>query len=304
MILTNATQNDGMTGQEAAAPRFPWTVGKQENPASPEAPASAIPASPAPCFAEPVEQRAAAPASPEASAAPAPAVPPASSPSPEGKQENRPHDSFRRRRVLALVLAACVVAVIVLAVNFASSGGVGRDALPMSDEPDNVLFAQLVNNTYLGDDIAYDRALTFENYPGAGLTKGKTLSLADDNFLKNGADGEPVLVDASVFARLIQFNSDWVGWANGANEQDAVDASFTSGKGVRDKYTEKADGAEIAFHILHVGPIYTSGRDYYVLTQETFSRAKDGVSEPREQIYVYKLVSKGGEILIEDFEAL
>jgi hypothetical protein len=212
------------------------------------------------------------------------------------------------KRALILVLALIVVIALGVILIARGSGGVVEVIAPNAD-PSRAIVSQYNNNEYIAaGGIEYNAALTFgESTSGSALLGGKNLAALENNFLKKDGSGGDILVDETVYGRILKFNSDWIGMSltegEITGEEEVFDSLVAKGD-AQEKLGEKADGAQVAFHNLQIGNIFQSGNDYYVLTNEKYTLAKDGTLSPYEGVYLYKLVPKGDTLLIDDYEAL
>jgi hypothetical protein len=211
-------------------------------------------------------------------------------------------------KILILVLVVVIVIFIALTIIFVVADG-NKGSVPPDNPADvvNSFFGQS-NNLAV---VSYNPELTFDKYGKVKMADGKKLTPIENNLFKagKGKKGTDLHYDSEIVKRVIFFNSDWVKQQNEAKK--TVEKSLKKGSAAVKKLAEKGlvDGAEsqVAFHSLQIGATTKgSGKTYYIITKEVYTLAvpNEGITEPREFVYVYKLVPQGDEMVIEDYEVL
>lgn len=253
-----------------------------------------------------------APCSPEeqeAIVAQQPSVAEPSAAQPEAnKGEKKKPSQIKSRYIInaAMVLVIIVLAIVIYNLVVPNNATTGSQEPTKTVAPtqdiDAVIRSQSTGTEHIGA-INWDPALAFA---GQTLTivDASTLQPIENDFMAEGptaADADDLLFDQAAVARVITFNSNWVTYCN--EDGQAVFESAV-GDSLTEKVVARTDGSQLAFHSLAIGQIMVSGNNYYVITRETYTLAKDGVLTPVEGVVVYKLERQGDELLIADFETV
>jgi hypothetical protein len=176
-------------------------------------------------------------------------------------------------------------------------------AVPPNPDPYSLIQSQMSNNRNIAE-VGYDSALSFANYPDLTIVNTASLKPIESNLLmaEGGPDGKDSLYDEQIVGRILKFNSDWVNYLN-RSDRTLFD-SVQGGSAAEAKAAELGAESMIAYHRLALGEIRHSGKNYYLLTQASYTLTKDGQLDIHEDLFVYKLVAQGSTMLIVDFEQL
>jgi hypothetical protein len=213
--------------------------------------------------------------------------------------------NFRRIIIIALVVVAAIFLLNLLGVldRAGSSGG----EYPPNVDMMQVLMTQFSQNKAIAD-LDEDTSLTFGYYSDAAalqtLTGGRELKPIENNLFKKGSPN--LLYDELIVGRVVKLGSDWAAGSTAVIDDPEKVAYLDSvrGKDAEEKIAAKADGAQIAFHSMVIGEIRQTGGDYFLLTKEHYTLAKDGALNEREAVFVYELSKSSGGMYVTDFVEL
>jgi hypothetical protein len=175
--------------------------------------------------------------------------------------------------------------------------------VPPNPDPYSLIQGQMSNNRSIAE-VGYDSALTFANYPNLTIVNTASLKPIENNLLRaEGApDGKDSLYDEQIVGRVLKLNSDWVNYLN-RSDRSAFD-SVQEGSAAETKIGELGAESLVAYHRLAIGEIRHSGKNYYLITQASYTLTKDGQLDLYDDLFVYKLVAQGNTMLVADFERI
>ncbi|MDR2196403.1 MAG: hypothetical protein LBO07_00320 [Coriobacteriales bacterium] len=182
-------------------------------------------------------------------------------------------------------------------------GNKSGPAVPPNSNPYALIQSQMGNNHSIAE-VGYDSALTFANYTNLEIVNTASLKPIENNLLKSGGapDGADSLYDEQIVGRVLKFNSDWTAYLNRAEQ--TVFSSVQEGSVAQTKVAELGAGSLVAYHRIAIGEIRRSGKNYYLITQASYTLTKNGQLEIHDELFVYKLVARGATMLIVDFEQI
>jgi hypothetical protein len=222
----------------------------------------------------------------------------------KGIGRSRGKTRFSRKQFLIGLIAviAIVDAGIISLWFFGNRSGPPVPPLYYSD-PYLVIQGQMSNNRSIAE-VGYDSALTFANYPNLTIVNTASLKPIENNLLRAGGepDGKDFLYDEQIVGRVLRLNSDWVNYLNRGDR--SVLESVQEGSAAQTRVTELGADSMVAYHRLAIGDIRHSGKNYYLITQASYTLTRDGQLDIHEDLFVYKLVAKGDTLLVVDFEQI
>jgi hypothetical protein len=182
-------------------------------------------------------------------------------------------------------------------------GGNTGTKVPPNPDPIALIQGQVSNNRNIAK-IGHDRELTFANYPDLAIVNTASLKPIENNLLRSGGgpDGKDSLYDEQIVGRVLKFNSDWVDYLNKSSQ--AIFESVQENSPAQTKVAELGAGSLVAYHQFAIGEIRHAGKNYYLITQASYTLTKDGKLDIHDDVFVYKLVAQGNTMLIVDFEQL
>jgi hypothetical protein len=207
----------------------------------------------------------------------------------------------RKQIIIALFVVIFVFDAIVMSLWY--FGNRSGPAVPPNPEPYSLIQSQMSNNRSIAE-VGYDSALTFANYSNLAIVNTASLKPIENNLLKSGGapGGGDSLYDEQIVGRVLKLNSDWVNYLNRGDQ--TVLASVQEGSAAQAKLTELGAGSLVAYHRLAIGEIRRSGKNYYLITQASYTLTKDGQLDIHDELFVYKLVARGATMLVVDFEQI
>jgi hypothetical protein len=217
------------------------------------------------------------------------------------KQTSRFARISRKQIIIGLIAFVMVFDVVILSVGLLGGAG-GQKVAPHSD-PIALIQSQMANNKAIAE-IGHDSALTFANYTNLTIVNSSSLKPIDNDLLKSAGEsnGRDALYDEQIVGRILKLNSDWVSYLN--QEDQSVFTSVEEGSPAQTKLAELGAHSLVAYHRLAMGEIRHSGKNYYIITQASYTLTKEGQLDIHDDVFVYKLVPQDDTMIVVDFEQI
>jgi hypothetical protein len=217
---------------------------------------------------------------------------------------NRRKRRFSRKQILIALIAFVVIFdAAVMSIWFL--GGRGGPSVPPHDDFSTLIQGQMPNNRHI-NEIGYDSALTFANYPDLTIVNTSSLKPIENDLFKSGAgpDGTDLLYDELIVGRALKLNSDWVDYLNSTQSNQSVFTSVKENSTAQTKITELGAGSMVAYHRFAIGEIRHVGKNYYLITRANYTLTQAGQLDIHDDIFVYKLTAQGSTMVVTDFEQI
>jgi hypothetical protein len=207
-----------------------------------------------------------------------------------------------RRIVIILIVAFVAFDFILLGIMFFSSQG---DPPGYYTDPAPVLSKYVVADGNI-NEIAYDQGLSrlkFSNFPNLTIVNTASLKLIDNNKYKPfGPGGSPLFYDDLIIDRVMRLNNDWVDYLNNGNM--AALNSVVSNSPAETKLKEWGTGFNVAYHRLVFGEMRHVDKNYYIITQATYTLAGGGILDQRDDVMIFRLRGEGNIMKVVDMELI
>jgi hypothetical protein len=143
----------------------------------------------------------------------------------------------------------------------------------------------------------------------ASVTSKQTPQAVTDNYLGTDDNGNDEAIDTTAVQDVIGANNAWVAQATGnPNSAGSLDGYLSTDKSstAANDFATKANGAQVAFHTMAIGPVEasTNGASIYIFTREQYTLAANGQLTQVDNYFVYRLSKSNGQLAIASMTEL